>query len=925
MNSKIIALLNIRSAEAQVVKQLFLVQLFLGIATSTLFTSTLAMFLNAFEVTDIPKVYIVSAGLLLVTNLGYAQLETRLSAKKLLQIVILFSSVTLFFSWAGVMFYSEKLLPFFLSAWNMVVYMLVGYAFWGMASIIFNVRESKRLFSVVGSGDIPAKLLGYTAVSVLAPVLGVESLLGLSIGSFLLAYFFLARFEHRAISSHDTLHEPAHRSPRRSFIARYFHNPLIFAIAMFSLAAFTVYSLIDYTFLAEVKSRFKSSPDMASFLGMFFAVGRVVALLVKLMLSSRVISRLGLSNSLLIAPGVLLAITLYLLLPRNSENAIFIIFGVMVLVSEVLKSAVQEPSFLVLFQPLHPHARLKGHLISKGYTMPFALLATGIFLVSYNHWYGPISITLVCQILAVLLVAWIFTVFQVKTQYLRALVIALRKGFFTGTELFLNEESVRKILLDKLDSGKPKEVIMALELLERSAYQGLEDRLLPLLQSPNDTIKKYVLSRIVALKLSRAFPLIEKTLQEKPYDPCRPDFIKAFYSLTPQPIDIPPLERLEVKKAALVGLAHRPEETARALVQQHLKTFTHSQDEAERLAVLDIYTVDRHKEFLPSITVLLLDSSPKVHKRALETAGKTKDPSLLPQILRTGQSRKSLYALQNALVHFGDAAFAPHHVPQRQALSEDLTLNFIRAAGKVKGDFSTQFLEQQVGHGALFPDEAIEALWYKNAVLQKEGRKQVQGWLKTKLWQSRKKALYCQCLAKGKEFPLLEQALASETKQDIKYIMRSLALLYDRQRINRVMDMLSIGSAEKIANAIEMLEQLIPKRCFIVVESLLDFHLDKEKRWGHSKEKTTLSTSHIIKEIISENPAGCSAWVKSVACYSILALPTPELTQAIAPEPSFAPDALYSETRAFVINQLSTLRKRMRYAANRESPDLKFL
>ena len=55
-----------------------------------------------------------------------------------------------------------------LVAWNIVVYMLIGYGFWGMASLLFDVRESRRVFSVIGAGDLPAKLLGYLTISMLA-------------------------------------------------------------------------------------------------------------------------------------------------------------------------------------------------------------------------------------------------------------------------------------------------------------------------------------------------------------------------------------------------------------------------------------------------------------------------------------------------------------------------------------------------------------------------------------------------------------------------------------------------------------------------------------------------------------------------------------------------------------------------------------
>ncbi|RNI27248.1 hypothetical protein EFA69_13900 [Rufibacter immobilis] len=917
MNSKINLLLNIKPAEAKLVKQLFVVQFFLGVATAFLFTSTLAMFLHAFEVREIPRVYILSAGLLLVANAFYARLEARLPAKRLLQTIILFSTFSILFTWAGVSFLAAEWLPLVLSAWNMVVYMLVGYAFWGMAAIIFNVRESKRLFSVVGAGDIPAKLMGYTAVSVLAPLLGVENLLWFSIAGFVLAYYFLKKLEHQAISghghshsddphhSHHHAHGSAHGGGEKSFISRYFQNRLIFAITLFSLAAFTVYSLIDYTLLAEVKSRFTSSPDLATFIGVFFAVGRVLAMLIKLLFSSRVISRLGLTNSLLIAPVVLLAISAFMLIPGESEKTILYTFGVMVLLSEVLKSAVQEPAFFVLFQPLDPHSRLKGHLVSKGYTMPIALLVTGVFLAVYKNFSGgSIAITVVCQILAGLIILWIATVYLIKKEYVRSLVQALRKGYFTGSELFLNDEPVRNLLLEKLESGKAKEVILALGLLERSGYRNLEKRMLPLLQSPSGTIRKYVLSRAVDLKLSQAYPLLEQTLVLYPEDVHKPEFTRALYFLNPEIRTVPDTNRLALKTAALTGLSRRTEAEAQQVVLQQLHGMVQSPVTEEKLAALDVMAQAPGPAFLPLLTRLLQNAQPAVYKKALETAGKIKAVTLLQTVLDVAHARKAPYALQTALVFYGDEAFTAHHLPPAK-LPPDLKLPVIKAAGKVKGEHSTHFLIQLLEQEQAEQDTIIEALWSKNAVLNTAEKDLVEAWFKTKLSQSRQKALYHQCLKREQALPLVAEALLSELKQDLKKMMESLALLHDRVQVNRIMELLAADSPEKVANAIEMLEQLVPKKYFLPLEALLDYRLDPSKQLVPLSEMRNLDVSALVQDILTQNSAGCSSWTRSVTCYGLLQMPSPELAELLAAEPLAAPDALYSETRRFVLSQLT--------------------
>ncbi|WP_205500808.1 hypothetical protein [Rufibacter psychrotolerans] len=903
MNSKLHLLLNIKPAEARVVKQLFLVQFFLGIATAFLFTCTLAMFLHTFAAKDIPLVYLVSAGLLLGANAFYARLEARLSAKKLLTTIIFFSAFSILVTWGGVSFLAAQWVPFVLSAWNLVVYMLVGYAFWGMAAMIFNVRESKRLFSVVGSGDIPAKLMGYTAVSVLAPLLGVENLLWFSVGAFVLAYYFLRRFHHAVIEGHAPEghghgheHEAAHGAPA-SFIARYFQNRLIFFITLFSLLAFTVYALIDYTLLAEVKSRFTSSPDLATFIGVFFAVGRVLALGIKLLFSSRVISRLGLANSLLIAPVVLLVISALLLLPGESERMILYTFGVMVLLSEVLKSAVQEPAFFVLFQPLDPHSRLKGHLISKGYTMPVALFITGAFLGIYKYFNGGISIVTVCQVLVVLLAGWITTVFLIKKEYLNTLIQALKKGYFTGSELFLTDEPVRNVLLGKLESANPKEVILALELLERSGYRNLEKRLLPLLHSSSEVIRRYVLSRVTELKLASAFPLIEKALADAPAGASGAELVQAYYLLAPTLQTVPPNASLDLRKAALLGLSRRTEPEAQQQVLIQVEAMTRQ----NKLAALDMMAKAPHPAYEPLLQSLLQDPAPAVYKQAIETVGKAKASPLLSSMLAVVQTHQATYSLQQAILAWGDDFFQPSHLPAN--LPADLAPLLIKVAGKVKGEHSSQFLERQLALSN--QDAVLEALWSKKDPLDAEAQPLVVEWLRRKMEQSGQKALYCQNLLQAAELPLLSEALASELKHDLQKMMKALALMYDRPGITRVMDLLALGAPDKVANAIEMLEQLIPKRYFLPLEGLLDFQLDQEKSLLPLVEKRRWEPSQIIRDIVTQNPAGCSTWTRSVACYCMLQMPASGLHQVLSTVPAAQESALFEETRQFVLAQLT--------------------
>ena len=160
MKNRVLQLLNIRSDEAGLVTNLFGLQFFQGAGVAIFNSVVLALFIKHFNVLGLPKVYLFSALLLWVVGFAYSKVEHALSMKKLVPLIILFVSASiLLFS----LKYSDSNSSWFLFvmlSWYYVIYLLTNLEFWGLAALQFDIRQSKRLFGMIGAGDIPAKLIG---------------------------------------------------------------------------------------------------------------------------------------------------------------------------------------------------------------------------------------------------------------------------------------------------------------------------------------------------------------------------------------------------------------------------------------------------------------------------------------------------------------------------------------------------------------------------------------------------------------------------------------------------------------------------------------------------------------------------------------------------------------------------------------------
>jgi hypothetical protein len=912
MLKRVNLLLNIKPGEAGVVGYLFLVQYFLGIATAFLFTSSLTLILSTYEVTVFPKIYILAAVFLLLTNLLYARLETRFSSSKLLQVVVVFSAVSVLMYWLCLSFFPSHWLPLLLAVWNMVVYMLVGYAFWGMAAIMFNVRESKRLFSIVGAGDIPAKMLGYFSVTALVPLIGVVNLLWVSITAFVVVVVLLKRFKQTGNASllHAAVHHTAthHKNEVESIVSRYFHNRLIFYIAFWSLLAYIIYSIIDFTFLAEIKAKYTSDHELATFIAVFFALGRLLAIGIKLVFSSRVIAKLGLANCLLIAPIVLFLINGYILISGGGITAHLYVFGEMVLLSEILRSTLQEPVFFVLFQPLNPHSRLKGHLIAKGYTLPFALLAVGVFFLFYLQYHESISIAFISGLLFFLLLGWGASVFLIRKAYLQTLVSVIKRGYFTGTELFLNDKAVTQVLLNKAVSNNSKEAIHALNLLERSGYRNMFKLFLRQLQNGSNEVKEYVMSRVIENNMVSALPLIRRRLKLETDKEVKALYIKAIYYLDRHNLDyqaasIQDLDK-ESKKAALIGLLCRNEPDTEQVVALELLKMANSSSVEDKLIAVNIVQETRRSDYSHILEMMLLDANPAIYKKAIEAIGEVKCFNLLELMVRVALDRKAHFPLQKALLHYGDNLYTTEYV-QHVAYPAQLECMLVKAAGKIKGENATAFLEQLLQENRADRAGVVDALWQKKATVSGDTQRLLRKWVKLKLKQSTLKATYFLQLAPHHAVKPLQDALGSEIHQDVQILFKAMSLLYDRQQIERVMELYNLGDPAKVYNAIEMLELVVPRKYFTPLNMLVELEQDRNTNQLPLHHGKVICVNDMIEDILQEREASFSTWTKSVACYMIPRLQPDGPPAFILNVKASNDDYLFQETRHYVVSMLN--------------------
>jgi ATP:ADP antiporter, AAA family len=161
----------VRESEREIVSRLLTFEFFQGAAIAIFYQVALSLFIHGIErpTIELPKVFIISAFVLWGTGYLYHKLEHLLPVPRLVLMVLLIntSAILLYAIMMPTMEHQHPgLLYAFLASYN-AIYLLNNLEFWGVASMLFDVRQSKRLFSIVSSGDIPAKLIGFLLVTVI--------------------------------------------------------------------------------------------------------------------------------------------------------------------------------------------------------------------------------------------------------------------------------------------------------------------------------------------------------------------------------------------------------------------------------------------------------------------------------------------------------------------------------------------------------------------------------------------------------------------------------------------------------------------------------------------------------------------------------------------------------------------------------------
>ncbi|MCX7737005.1 MAG: hypothetical protein N2319_09855 [Candidatus Kapabacteria bacterium] len=383
---------SLQADERMPVILLLLYSFFMGAAIAVFYTSTTSLILNRFDSSVLPYAYIVGGFIVYLLSEINRIIQSKFKTSYVLLINIGFLLVSTAFFVILNLITGNKWIIFFLFVWVRVFTFIHGVSFWAIAVKIFDLRQAKRLFGLISSGEVLAAIISQFSIPLLLGFLKTDDLLLFGLIEIIISLIFIwiirtklrlkldEKIEKRS-TQEDTYQEESFKKNKFKIFFENRYNTYIFFLAL--LPMFGMY-FADYIFFTQSRAVFTDKEVLTQFLGIFFGFSAVLELMIKTFLTGRLVSKYGMKIGLLALPTMLfLGFGLPSVIGTVAVEGIlffsFITAGRLFM--RIVRVGINDPVFQILYQPIDKKIRTKFQNQVEGQPKALGNILAGIVLI----------------------------------------------------------------------------------------------------------------------------------------------------------------------------------------------------------------------------------------------------------------------------------------------------------------------------------------------------------------------------------------------------------------------------------------------------------------------------------------------------------------------------------------------------------------
>jgi ATP/ADP translocase len=788
--------LNIEKNEQSVVFILILQSVFIGFFAGSFDVGAQSLFLSVYDASLIPKAFVISGIVGILITSVYTFLQSRMKFSQFVLLNLIFVALCTALLRLGFEFTNDKRLIFtvFVMMGPLTIISFLG--FWGTVGRMFTLRQGKRLFGLIDTGQV----FGIIVVSFAIPLLislsfkVLNTLLLCTVSIILvlvLQVFITRRFSVQVVEK---------KTNKAGNFLDLFKSRYTLLMALFIVFSVVAAFFVHFSFLTVLEENYPDPNALASFLGAFMGTLTIFTILIKTFVYGKMMKTYGLRLALLLSPVLLGVFTLIAAIIGSAfgfttASASFGFFFLLIVLSKLfaksLKDSVEVPSSKILYQSLDVSIRYDVQARIDGTVNELAAFSSGLILAGL----GMISFVKIIHFsyfLIFVLLIWIYIGYRLYISYRLSLESSLKKF----QHLTIDQEAELP-LLEKIVPGisDSSEVVALLEFAPQS-WNGFVSRNFSKLITGNQKILTLTLRIIENMDLKETSDQLDTIIKDD--SPAQKSLVNIMMERF----------RTDGKKSG--------EEMIRKLLK--------SENPDDRKKALIIILDKNDPNFFPRIVPLFRDPSPSVRISAIHTAGVLKRKDFVTYLVDMLEDPEYYSYACNALCLMNEDILENlEHGFHKTGIGEKGMVRITRVIGSIGTERSARYLIGKLNHYNrnvfLY---AVKGLQKIKIVLSESEKNKIFSALNRVAGITAWNLTAKYCLKESEISAPVIKAIDEEMLENYNLIYSLLSIAYDPATVYHIRKNLESGTSEGIGFAIELLDMFVDEAVKPFLFPLLD-------------------------------------------------------------------------------------------------------
>ncbi len=475
-----------------------------------------ALFLSKLGAEQLPYGYIMVAVIALITMYFYNKAVKKFSLRRITISTLIFFSLS-FLLLSFLMYLGA------LSDWSLYVYylsvslfaVLVTSQFWIIANMVYNAREAKRLFGFIGAGAIAGGIFGGYLTSIIAPAFGNRVVMIVAASLLLCCIPILQTVWKMRVKKLNTYVRSQRKAPElQTYSSPYkliLQSKHLTYLAAIVGVGVVMAKLVDFQFSDFANRAIPDSDELASFFGFWFSTFNVIALLIQLFLTNRMLAWLGVTTNLMILPlGIAIGCLLFLTFP---ELWVLIIIKGM---DGSFKQSINKAGIELSILPIPHHIKNRAKSFIDVVIDSFATGLAGLLLIFVVRRLD-LSTTYITVIILLFLFIWIVLIYKLRETYFESFRTNIQNSLEANDLVSkkVGSEATTKSAIQILTRGSETEILNLLDRLQDYRLKSVEPHIIKLLDHQSFDVKAAAIEQLYFYRKGTATNKIKELIHTK--------------------------------------------------------------------------------------------------------------------------------------------------------------------------------------------------------------------------------------------------------------------------------------------------------------------------------------------------------------------------------------------------------------------------